>query len=204
MALGYNPGRISGMAVGEITLLLRRMATASGAARKEVYDDVVVRVYDELRRCARQQLRGERPGSLQPTALVHDVYQRLLKYDMAYADSRHFFSVAATAMRRLLIERARRLSAQRRGGRNPEATVDAETPALDVATDPDLLLAVDRAMADLSPAQVQLTELRFFVGMTLPEAAAVMDINVETAKKRWRVIKALLMSRLEGWNSRGD
>ena len=198
----YTDRLLTAMAAGEITVLLRRMANESGPARKEVYDQVVVRVYDELRKRARQQLRGERPGSLRPTALVNDVYERLLQYDMAYADSGHFFRVAATAMRRLLIERARRLSALRRGQRKPQSTVDADMPIVAAAADPDLLLAVDRAMADLSPAQVQLTELRFFVGLTIEEAAAVMGLNVETAKKRWRVVKALLMVKLEEWNPR--
>lgn len=185
---------------GEITILLQRMASESGAGRRQAYDEVVVLVYDELRRRARRHLRGERGDELQPTALVHDVYERLLQYRMPFANRQHFFNVAATAMRRLLIDRARNLRAIRRGERRHETTVDSETPAMALAGDPDLLLAVDEAMATLTPEQVRLTELRFFVGLTVQEAADVMELNVETARKRWRVIKALLASRLGDWS----
>lgn len=187
------------MPAGDITLLLRRMATESGAARKVTYDAVMELVYDELRRKARGFLRHERADSLQPTALVHAVYERLLQDKMSYADRQHFYSMAATAMRRILIERARRLSALRRGARPVVDPITADTPAVAVLADPDLLLAIDQAMAVLTPEQVRLTELRYYVGLTIEEAAEVMELNVETAKKRWRVIKALLLDELEGW-----
>jgi len=191
------------MPVGDITLLLRRMATQSGAARKVTYDEVMGLVYDELRRKARGFLRSERADSLQPTALVHAVYERLLQDKMSYADRRHFYGMAATAMRRILIERARRISALRRGSRQTPDVITDDTPAVAILADPDLLLAIDRAMAALTPDQVRLTELRYYVGLTIEEAANVMDLNVETAKKRWRVIKGLLLAELKGWEPSG-
>ena len=113
------------MSAGEITRLLRRMSSESGPARKETYDELVALVYDDLRVRARRQLRRERADSLRPTILVHEAYERLLRYRMPYADRAHFLNVAATAMRRYLIERARRVHALRRGGGQPDATLDA-------------------------------------------------------------------------------
>lgn len=192
------------MPIGDITVLLQRMAAAPPALRKDTFDALVDRVYDELRRRARAHLRHERSDSLQATALVNEVYQKLLHYEMPYTDRRHFFAVAGTAMRRLLIDHARRSSAARRGARQPETTFDADMPAMAVQTDPDLLLAIEEALSKLTPAQVQLTELRFFAGLTIQEAASVMGLNVETARKRWRVIKALLASELEAWRGGDD
>jgi RNA polymerase sigma factor (TIGR02999 family) len=189
------------MSAGEITVLLRRIAAAPADARQDAFNALVDRVYDELRRRARAYIRHERGDSLPPTALVNEVYQKLLQYEMPYTDRQHFFAVAGTAMRRLLIDRARRASAARRGARRPETTIDADMPVASFQTDPDLLLAINDALARLTPDQVRLTELRFFAGLTLPEAASVMGLNVETARKRWRVIKALLAAELQSWNS---
>lgn len=177
--------------------MLHDLAGQSGQARKQTYDDLVVLMYDELKRRARQQLRSERADSMQPTRLVHDVYDRLLAYRMPFLNREHFLSVAATAMRRVLIERARRLSADRRGGRVAPKTLDDAVPVAAASMDPDLLLDVDRAMEILTPAQVQLTELRFFAGCTMEETAAAMGLKVETAKKRWQVVRALLFQHLQ-------
>jgi len=172
------------------------MAAQTGAAKKETYDALVVLLYDELRRRARRQLRGERADSLQPTLLVHEVYERLLSYQMGYVNRDHFLNVAAVAMRRFLIERARRKSADRRGGRQQLLTLDESLGATAADVDPDLLIDIDRALVALAPEQVRMIELRFFAGCTIEETAAAMGINFETAKKRWRVVKVLLLQAL--------
>src|SRR5262245_28427457 len=172
------------------------MGEQSGSARKDTYDALVELLYGELKRVARRQLRAEHADSLRPTGLVHDVYERLMPYRMPYDNREHFLNVAATAMRRILIERARRLSAQRRGARINPTTVDEALSGLAPAVDPVLLIDIDRALATLRAEQVQMTELRFFAGLTLEETADAMGIKVETAKKRWRVIKALLFMEL--------
>lgn len=180
-----------------ITQLLQVMADQNGPPRKQTYDELVVLLYDELKRTARQQLRGERADSMQPTRLVHDVYDRLLAYRMTFVNREHFLSVAATAMRRVLIERARRLSADRRGGRQAHDTIDETLNVAVTSMDPDDLLDLDRAMGVLTPEQVQLTELRFFAGCTMEETASTMGLNIETARKRWVVIKTLLFHELQ-------
>jgi RNA polymerase sigma-70 factor (ECF subfamily) len=190
------------MTTGEITLLLRRMSSETGSARKQTYDELVALVYEELRRCARQQLRTERADSLQPTVLVHAAYERMLKDRMSYQDRHHFYRMAATAMRRFLIDRARRVAAARRGSRQVIDPITPETPVVASLTDPELLLAIDRAMDVLTPAQVQLTELRYWGGLTLEEAADVMGLNAETARKRWSVIRAVLLAELRDWARR--
>jgi RNA polymerase sigma factor (TIGR02999 family) len=175
------------------------MEQETGSVRKHTYDELVSLVYDDLRRQARGYLRRERADSVQATVLVHEAYQRLLPYRMAYQDRNHFLNVAATAMRRFLIERARRLSAARRGSRQPNTTLDDCLGVGSLAADPDLLLDIERALDQLTPDQVRLTELRFFAGFTIEEAAGVMGVKVETARKRWRVVKVLLGDQLTQW-----
>jgi RNA polymerase sigma factor (TIGR02999 family) len=172
------------------------MRGQTGSARKESYDAVVELMYSELKRLARVQLRRERADSLHPTRLVNDIYDRLLQYRMPFENREHFLSAAATAMRRVLVERARRVTAQRRGGRTPATTLDESLAGSMPGADPDLVIDVDRAMSVLREDQVRLTELKFFLGLTLEETAGAMGIKAETAKKRWRVIKALLFREL--------
>src|SRR5262245_14573100 len=167
------------MSAGDITRLLHRMAGESGEVRKLTYDELVGLTYDELRRRARGHLRGERADSLQPTILVHAIYERLLRYRMPYQDSRHFMNVAATAMRRLLIERARAKSAEKRVSGQLANTLNTESAVEALGENPDLLLDIEAAMDALTPDQARLTELRFFVGFSLQETAEVMGLNVE-------------------------
>ena len=182
---------------GDVTQLLRRMAGESGPARKRTYDELVSLVYDELRLRAGRQIRRERAdGSLRATGLVHEIYARLLGYRMPYTDRAHFLNVAATAMRRVLVERARKRQALRRGGDLAPATPTEAMLDATPRADPDLLIDVDRALASLAPEQVQLTELRFFAGHTLEEAADIMGIELEAAKKRWHVVKVRLLDAM--------
>jgi len=182
---------------GEITQLLGRMSRESGEVRKRTYDELVSLLYQDLRRGARLQLNRERADSLQPTILVHEAYERLLGYRMPFENREHFLNAAATAMRRILIERARRLSSAKRGNRQVSATLDEECTAVSqLSHDPELLIDIDRALNTLRPDQVQLVELRFFIGYTLEEAAEIMGLNREAAKKRWETIKTLLYDKL--------
>jgi RNA polymerase sigma factor (TIGR02999 family) len=174
------------------------MSSETGASRKQTFDELVTIVYGDLKRRAQQQMAGERPGSLQPTLLVHEAYERLLNYQMAFDNREHFLNAAARAMRRILIERARRLHSAKRGsGQRAETITDLDV--IDVLSQsPELLLDLDRAIAELRPDQIQLTELRFFAGFTFEETAQIMGLKTETVKKRWEVIRALLFDKLEG------
>ena len=192
------------MTGGDVTRLLRQMADAgSDAARRQMYDDLVVLVYDELRRRARLSLARERADSVQPTALVHEVYARIAGYRMNFQNRQHFMCVAASAMRRCLIERARALQAVKRGERKPADAIDDGIVAV-LPEDPDRLLDVNRALAVLTEEQVQFTELRYFSGFSLEETADIMGLKADTAKKRWRVIKALLARELADWSVDGS
>jgi RNA polymerase sigma-70 factor, ECF subfamily len=182
---------------GEITALLNRMAGESGEARKQTYDQLVMILYQDLRRRARLQVGHQLADSLQPTALVHEAYERLLNYQMSFHNREHFLNVAATAMRRLLIERARKTKASKRGGGQAGDLAEAASAVSALDKNPDLLIDIDRALQMLRPEQVQLTELRFFAGFTVEETAAIMGLKPETVKKRWEVVRTLLFHSLE-------
>jgi RNA polymerase sigma factor (TIGR02999 family) len=160
-------------------------------------------VYDELRRLAAQKMAQESPSqTLQATALVHDAYLRLVDGDQAqHWDSRgHFFAAAAEAMRRILIEQARRKQRQRHGGgfRRVEL-VDADV-ALPAAADEEQILLLDQALtklAGLRPQAAQLVQLRFFSGLTVDEAAPLVGISTRTARRLWVFARAWLRNSIE-------
>jgi RNA polymerase sigma factor (TIGR02999 family) len=160
-------------------------------------------VYDELRRLAREKMATEPPGhTLQPTALVHEAWLRLTGQAGARFESRtHFFTAAAEAMRRILVERARRrLAAKRGGGIQPE-DVEAAIEIPQLAADDTRLLAVHEALekfAALDPRKAELVKLRYFVGMTFEEAAEALGIAVPTAKQWWAYARAWLTVELSG------
>ena len=151
-------------------------------------------VYDELRRLAGQYLHGEAQGStLQPTALVHEAYLRLVNQADADWQSRaHFFAVAAQAMRHILVDRARARQTAKRGGDRHKLPLDA---VWNIASDrEEYLLALDEALqklAALDQQQSRIVELRFFGGLTLEETAEVLHISTKTVQRDW------LMAR--GW-----
>jgi RNA polymerase sigma factor (TIGR02999 family) len=158
-------------------------------------------VYDELRKLAAFKMSQEAPGqTLQPTALVHEVWLRLVGAgDRKFENRAHFFSVAAEAMRRILIDRVRRKRAQRHGG----GCERVELEGLDIAApDPDdELLAVHEALEKLAsehPRQAELVKLRYFAGMTNEEAASLLRISVSTAKADWVFARAWLFDEIEG------
>jgi RNA polymerase sigma-70 factor, ECF subfamily len=181
----------------DVTGLLHAWGAGDGAA----LDALLPAVYDELRRQARRALRRERVGhTLQPTALVHEAYLRLVDQTHAQWESRsQFLAVAAQAMRRILVDHARtRGRAKRGGGATPVTLADADAPA-ESASGVDAL-ALDEALtrfAVLDPRKARLVELRFFAGLSIPEAAAALDISEATAGREWAVARAWLRRELE-------
>lgn len=159
-------------------------------------------VYEELRQLAAHRLAQERPGqTLQATALVHEAYVRLVDGADARAwDSRgHFFAAAAEAMRRILVEEARRKSAVKHGGGLKRLDLDVER--LEDPKRAEEILAVDEALTKLAgdnPAVAKLVNLRYFAGMTLDEAAVVLQISVRTAHRYWDYARAWLRHEIGG------
>jgi RNA polymerase sigma factor (TIGR02999 family) len=156
-------------------------------------------VYEELRKLAAHRLALEKPGqTLQPTALVHEAYLRLVgKWDGHWDGRGHFFAAAAEAMRRILIETARRKSGPKHGG--DWQYVDADLDALAAPLQPVDLLALDDALnrlASESPARAELVKLRFFGGLSMSEAAAVLGISLATAERHWTYARAWLYAEL--------
>src|SRR5215831_14594248 len=186
------------MPAGEITVLLTKLAHQDGDSRKATYDRLVALLYDDLRRRARQQMGAERDWtSLQPTALVHEAYERLLGYEMEFHNREHFLNVASTAMRRVLIDRARKLKAAKRRAFQSSVPLEGDDVVRTLVSAPDALLDLDAAVSTLRPEQIRLVELRYFAGLTIEETAAAMGLQPETVKKRWQVIKTLLYDKLQ-------
>lgn len=158
-------------------------------------------VYQELRALAARQLRDERPGhTLQPTALVHEAWLRLVQGIPTELEGRtHFFRVAARAMRQVLVDSARRRAAGRRGGDQRLVTLDPELVAEDFAAAEllDLHEALHR-LGRLDGTLEQLIELRFFSGLTLDEAAAALGVSRRKAAKDWAVARLWLRRELAG------
>ncbi len=156
-------------------------------------------VYQELRRLAAGYLRGERAGgTLQPTALVHEVYLRLAKDKPARWQNRaHFCAIAAHSMRQILIDRARARHARKRGGEQQRVTLDEGLVAgRERSVD---LLALDEALdrlAAIDPSQARLVELRFFGGLTIEETADAMQMSPATVKRHWTIASAWLARAL--------
>jgi RNA polymerase sigma-70 factor (ECF subfamily) len=157
-------------------------------------------VYGELRRLAAHYLKGERPGqTLQPTALVHEAYLKLLKdRPERWQNRAHFCAIAAHAMRQILIERARARDALKRGGGQPRVTFDEGLPAPAGERSIDLL-ALDAALerlAALDAGQARIVELRYFGGLSIEETADAMGISPATVKRHWTVARAWLAKEL--------
>jgi RNA polymerase sigma factor (TIGR02999 family) len=164
-------------------------------------------VYDELRRLAAQRLARESPGqTLQATALVHEAYLRLVggDPDRPWDGRGHFFAAAAEAMRRILVENARRRHRLKRGGHRARVDLDVAQPAAP-ETDDDLL-ALDEALEKLAakdPAKAQLVQLRVFAGLTLAEAAEILGMSTSTADRYWAYARAWLRVEIAGGETAG-
>jgi RNA polymerase sigma factor (TIGR02999 family) len=165
-------------------------------------DELLPLIYDELRALAAQRMRHERPGqTLDATALVHDAYLRLVDVEQAqhWNSSGHFFAAAAEAMRRLLIERARRKKRIRHGGGRQRVDLDAQLSVSD--SDDDRLIEINEALdrlKDEDPEAANVVKLRYFAGLTIKEAAAAMNISVRTANRHWTYARAWLYQQLGG------
>ena len=164
-------------------------------------DQLLPLVYDELRKLAATRLASEKPGqTLQATALVHDAYVRLVDVEKAqHWNSRgHFFAAAAEAMRRILVENARRKESAKRGGDWKRVDLDVSIAARDgLSVD---LIALDEALKQLeidARPKAELVKLRFFCGLSIEEAAHVMGISTATAKRYWTYARAWLYGRLK-------
>ena len=164
-------------------------------------EELLPLVYEELRRLAAHKMAQEAPGqTLQPTALVHEAWLRLgADGQPAWTNRAHFFAAAAEAMRRILIEAARRKHSQQRGGHLHREELKETTLVLERPTDE--ILAVDEALTRLAgadPLAAELVKLRYFVGMSLPEAAEALGISARTADRVWAYARSRLHQELEG------
>jgi RNA polymerase sigma factor (TIGR02999 family) len=179
-----------------VSQILEQIEQGDGVAAEQLFP----LVYGELRTLAAAQMAQERPGqTLQATALVHEAYLRLVDVKRAQQwDSRgHFFAAAAEAMRRILIDRARRKRRPKHGGGRNRVSLD-EALCLGEAPDDDLL-ALDEALEKLAreePAKAELVKLHFFAGMGLEEAGRVLGISHRTAKRHWAYARAWLYAAI--------
>jgi RNA polymerase sigma factor (TIGR02999 family) len=175
------------------------VAQAAQAGDPDAAARLLPLVYGELRKLAGAWMGKLPPGqTLQPTALVHEAYLRLLgKQDLNLNGQRHFFFAAARAMRDILVEQARSKAGPKRGGGRQRVQLNENLATLEPTA--DNVLAVSEALDELekdAPVQAQLVQLRYFAGMNMEEAAKVLGISERTAHRHWRFVKAWLRSRL--------
>jgi RNA polymerase sigma factor (TIGR02999 family) len=190
--------------MNEVTRILSTMQRGEAQAAEQL----LPLVYEELRRLAAQRLSREKAGqTLQATALVHEAYLRLVDTrTIQNWDSRgHFFAAAAEAMRRILVEHARRRGRAKHGGgrRRESAALDE----LSICGSPKELLALHEALEEFvlhDPLKARLVELRFFGGLTLAQAAEYLDISLSTADRAWRYARAWLYAAMAGADSPGN
>jgi RNA polymerase sigma factor (TIGR02999 family) len=184
--------------MNDVTQILSAMERGDQSASEQL----LPLVYQELRKLAAARLAQEKPGqTIQPTVLVHEAYLRLvdIPQQTKWNGRGHFFSAAAEAMRRILIENARRKQCERRGGGRQRVDLDLANPTAEVRDDE--LLALDEALVRLEqrwPDKAQLVKLRYFAGMTIPEAASAMEISHATAERHWTFARAWLHAQLQG------
>ena len=181
--------------MSDATVLL----AAAEQADSRASDQLLNLVYDELRRLAAYKLGLEAPGqTLQPTALVHEVWLKLVGVgEQQFKNRAHFFAVAAEAMRRILIDRARRRKTHRHGGQYER--VELEETGLAAPMEDDQLLAVNDALEKFSlenPLQAQVVKLRYFGGMTNEEIAQALGLSVSTVKTYWSFARAWLFDAI--------
>jgi RNA polymerase sigma factor (TIGR02999 family) len=179
-----------------------RILTAIEQGDPHAAEQLLPLVYDELRKLAAQKLAQERPGqTLEATALVHEAYIRLVDVEkpQPWNSRGHFFAAAAEAMRRILVENARRKSSRKHGGDRPRLELDPSRVA--APETPDDLLALDEALTKLTaeePEVAELVKLRYFAGLTIPQAAAQLKISPRTADAWWSYAKAWFQNALHG------
>ena len=179
----------------EITMLLKAWSAGDSSALARLAEQV----YPQLRLMARRYMRNERPGNtLQATALVHEVYFRLVDVtNVEWRERAQFFAMVAQMMRRILVNSAKARAAQKRGGMSPNVNIE-ETALLSAAPDRSIL-AVDEALtafSQLAPRQAKVVELRYFGGLTEEEIVAALDISPRTVRRDWEFARAWLSREL--------
>ncbi len=172
-----------------------RLLLEWGEGNQQALEALVPLIYKELRNLAHNFLYRERPGhTLQTTALVHEAYLKLIdQNDARWQNRAHFFAIAAQAMRRILIDSARKHAAAKRGGPQEKLSLDE---VADIALEPDInLLKLDEALHELAkidPRQSRIVELRYFGGLTIEETAEVISVSPATVKREWMMARAWL------------
>ncbi len=170
------------------------------SGRREASDQLLPLVYDQLRAIAQQRMNDERAGhTLQATALVHEAYLRLVgDHDVAWTGRAHFYNAAVAAMRRILIDHARRRGAVKRGGDWRRRALNVASLALDENL--DSFLALDDAILRLQEqdgAAAQVVRLRFFAGLSIEDTARILDVSPRTVKREWTYARTWLLQNLE-------
>jgi RNA polymerase sigma factor (TIGR02999 family) len=182
--------------MNDFTLLLNRVSSTLVPA-----SELLPPVYHELRRLAAQKMASEAAGhTLQPTALVHEAWLRLGGAEQNWQNRGHFFSAAAEAMRRILVEHARRRRAVRHGGGQERLDVDRVQIAAIAGEDDQEVLEIHEALEDLTahhPEKAELVKLRYFAGLTNEEAAEVLGISAPTATRHWAFARVWLFRKIE-------
>ena len=182
--------------MSDVTQILSRIDSGDASAAERL----LPLVYDELRRLAAQKLAHEKPGqTLEPTALVHEAFLRLVGGDpnQPWNSRGHFFAAAAEAMRRILVEQARRKQRVRHGG--GRARVDLDTWLLAQVDEDEDLVALDEALTRLAteePEAAKVVSLRYFAGLTIEETALALDLSERTVNRHWAYARAWLFQQL--------
>jgi RNA polymerase sigma factor (TIGR02999 family) len=180
--------------MSDVTRILSQIDSGDPSAA----DQLLPLVYEELRKLAAAKLSNEKPGqTLQATALVHEAYLRLVGNN-AFADGRHFFRVAAEAMRQILIDRARQKQRRRHGGDRQRVPLPDVDPAMELPVEE--LLAMNEALdrfSQVEPVKAELVKLRYFAGLTEEETAAALGISRATASRYWSYARAWLIHELD-------
>lgn len=188
---------------GEVTELLKKLKDGNPDASSEL----IVLVYDELRRLGAHYMRQERSDhTLQSTALVHEAYMRLVEKPEGFTNRAHFFAVAAQAMRHILVDHARARHAGKRGGSDKQKVELQE--AMAVSNDqPETMLALDEALtrlAEFDQRKARVVELIYFAGLTKEEAATALDVSPETIYRDWKHARAWLHAQLSSAQSQSN
>lgn len=186
---------------------ITRVLTAATAGDRQAADELFPLVYDELRRLARSRMAGQPPGTtLQPTALVHEAYLKLVGTgDPGWQSRAHFFGAAARAMRNILVDQARRKGSLKRGGDRKRVDSDDVEPFIEPISED--ILSLDEALKELEQQderKARIVMLHYFAGMTLDETAAALGISVPTVQREWRFTRSWLFTRLGGGEASPD
>lgn len=179
----------------EVTIVLR--AAAAGDSQAAI--DLLPLVYEELRRLARSRMGHLEPGqTLQPTALVHEAYMKVIgEADPGWDGRGHFFAAAANAMRQIIVDQARRKSSRKRGGDKQRVEMEPDTPV--ILPPADDVLALEDALVALeahAPRQARVVTMRYYAGLTMDESAAALEVSLGTVERDWRYAKVWLHDRL--------